>query len=129
MQKTTEQAKTNMSAPMKLLQAIKKNSFLRYGLPMLVLVVGGAYGLKEFRSLRYEIIDKRKTVDPETEARMKQLQKEKKASVAEEYEKMQQSDLDNWHNIRGPRPWEDSKEFQMMQRENVEKSKHISTKR
>ncbi|XP_054759096.1 cytochrome c oxidase assembly protein COX16 homolog, mitochondrial-like [Lytechinus pictus] len=118
-----------MSAPMKLLQAIKKNSFLRYGLPMLVLVIGGAYGLKEFRSLRYEIIDKRKTVDPETEARMKQLQKEKKASVAEEYEKMQQSDLDNWHNIRGPRPWEDSKEFQMMQRENNEKSKHISTKR
>eukprot|EP00057_Strongylocentrotus_purpuratus_P032041 XP_786464.1 PREDICTED: cytochrome c oxidase assembly protein COX16 homolog, mitochondrial [Strongylocentrotus purpuratus] len=124
-----------MSAPMKgkgflqLVQVIQKNSFLRYGLPMLVLIVGGAYGLKEFRTLRYEIIDKRKTVDPETEARMKQLQKEKKNSVTEEFEKMRRSDLDAWHNIRGPRPWEDSKEFQMMARENIEKTKHISIKR
>ncbi|XP_786464.2 cytochrome c oxidase assembly protein COX16 homolog, mitochondrial [Strongylocentrotus purpuratus] len=124
-----------MSAPMKgkgflqLVQVIQKNSFLRYGLPMLVLIVGGAYGLKEFRTLRYEIIDKRKTVDPETEARMKQLQKEKKNSVTEEFEKMRRSDLDAWHNIRGPRPWEDSKEFQMMARENIEKTKQISIKR
>ncbi|XP_071499875.1 cytochrome c oxidase assembly protein COX16 homolog, mitochondrial-like [Diadema antillarum] len=123
-----------MAAPMGtkgggLLQRLRRNTFFKYGLPMLVLIVGGAYGLKEFRTLRYEIIDKRKTVDPETEERMKQRQKAKKASLAEEFERLQQQDLDTWHNIRGPRPWEDSKEFQTMQRQNMEKSKNVELTR
>ena len=34
---------------------------------------------------------------------------------------MEEGDLDTWHNIRGPRPWEDSKEYQEMARENIRK--------
>ncbi|XP_033626897.1 cytochrome c oxidase assembly protein COX16 homolog, mitochondrial-like [Asterias rubens] len=101
--------------------AVRKNKFLRFGLPMLVLVVGGSFGLKEFRTLRYDIIDKRKTVDPETEERMNARRKKEKVTVEGEFKKMEEGDLDTWHNIRGPRPWEDSKEYQEMARENIRK--------
>ena len=30
---------------------------------------------------------------------------------------MQEVDIDNWQNIRGPRPWEDSKTVQDAQRQ------------
>lgn len=34
------------------------------------------------------------------------------------YEEFKKSNLDNWENIRGPRPWEDSKTVQDEQRKN-----------
>lgn len=34
--------------------------------------------------------------------------KEDKTDLLEEYQKMQENmDIDNWQNVRGPRPWED----------------------
>ncbi|XP_038072453.1 cytochrome c oxidase assembly protein COX16 homolog, mitochondrial-like [Patiria miniata] len=111
-----------MAAPLvKIVDAIKKSRFLKFGLPMLVIVVGGSFGLKEFRTLRYEIIDKRKTVDPETDEKMNEYKRKDKITIEGEFEKLQNDDIDTWHNIRGPRPWENSKEFQSMQRENAEK--------
>lgn len=35
-------------------------------------------------------------------------------------QKLQKEDIDTWHNIRGPRPWENSKEFQEMLRQHKE---------
>lgn len=32
-------------------------------------------------------------------------------------QKLEKSNLDNWENIRGPRPWEDSRAVQKQQRE------------
>ncbi|XP_022088601.1 cytochrome c oxidase assembly protein COX16 homolog, mitochondrial-like [Acanthaster planci] len=111
-----------MAASMnKILDAVKKSRFLRFGVPMLVIVVGGSFGLKEFRTLRYEIIDRRKTVDLETDEKLNEYKKKDKITIEGEYKKLQNEDIDTWHNIRGPRPWEDSKEFQAMQRENTEK--------
>ncbi|KTG05513.1 hypothetical protein cypCar_00024658 [Cyprinus carpio] len=69
---------------------LQKNRTLKYGIPMLLLVVGGSFGLREFTQIRYD------------------AQKLKK-------KKLKDLDLDGWKNIRGPRPWEDSKEQQQAQ--------------
>lgn len=42
---------------------------------------------------------------------------EKQSSMLEvEYEKIKELNLEKWKNIRGPRPWEDSRELQEQQR-------------
>nr|XP_002731450.1 PREDICTED: cytochrome c oxidase assembly protein COX16 homolog, mitochondrial-like [Saccoglossus kowalevskii] len=112
-----------MAAPIastirKYAEAITKNKFLRHGLPMLLLIVGGSFGLKEFSSLRYETRYIKK-IDPELEATMKKGKK--KITLDEELEKIQEKDLDKWVNIRGPRPWEDSKQVQDEQRKRLSK--------
>ncbi|CAK6975595.1 cytochrome c oxidase assembly protein COX16 homolog%2C mitochondrial [Scomber scombrus] len=74
-----------------ILKALRRNKTLRYGVPMLLLVVGGSFGLREFTQIRYD------------------AQKIKK-------KKLREKNMDEWKNIRGPRPWEDSKEYQEQQR-------------
>ncbi|XP_052041495.1 uncharacterized protein LOC127687172 isoform X2 [Apodemus sylvaticus] len=39
-----------------LLRALRKNKTLRYGVPMLLLVVGGSFGLREFSQIRYDAV-------------------------------------------------------------------------
>ncbi|XP_034381286.1 cytochrome c oxidase assembly protein COX16 homolog, mitochondrial isoform X1 [Cyclopterus lumpus] len=96
------------------LKALQKNKTLRYGVPMLLLVVGGSFGLREFTQIRYDAQRIRKRLDPSLEAK---VNIEKQSVILEEqYEKMKQVDLEEWKNIRGPRPWEDSKEYQEQQR-------------
>ncbi|XP_060031545.1 cytochrome c oxidase assembly protein COX16 homolog, mitochondrial isoform X2 [Erinaceus europaeus] len=59
-------------------RALHKNKTLRYGVPMLM--------------------------DPELEKKLKMS----KVTLESEYEKIKDSAFDDWKNIRGPRPWEDS---------------------
>ncbi|XP_020842070.1 cytochrome c oxidase assembly protein COX16 homolog, mitochondrial isoform X2 [Phascolarctos cinereus] len=61
-------------------RALKKNKTLRYGVPMMILVIGGSFGLREFSQIRYDAVKAKKIKD---------------------------STFDDWKNIRGPRPWED----------------------
>ncbi|XP_060889167.1 cytochrome c oxidase assembly protein COX16 homolog, mitochondrial [Labrus bergylta] len=96
------------------LKALRKNKTVRYGVPMLLLVVGGSFGLREFTQLRYDEQRIRKKLDPSLEAK---VNVEKQSVILEEeYEKMKELNLEEWKNIRGPRPWEDSKEYQEQQR-------------
>ncbi|ERE74220.1 putative cytochrome c oxidase assembly protein COX16 like protein [Cricetulus griseus] len=83
------------------LRALRKNKTLRYGVPMLLLVVGGSFGLREFSQIRYDAV--RIKVDPELEKKLK----ENKITLESEYEKIKDSTFEDWKNIRGPRPWED----------------------
>ncbi|XP_072313511.1 cytochrome c oxidase assembly protein COX16 homolog, mitochondrial isoform X2 [Eucyclogobius newberryi] len=70
------------------LKALQKNKTVKYGVPMLL--------------------------DPELEA---QVNVQRQANILEdEYEKLQEVKVDEWKNIRGPRPWEDSREYQEQQR-------------
>ncbi|XP_044916069.1 cytochrome c oxidase assembly protein COX16 homolog, mitochondrial isoform X2 [Felis catus] len=62
------------------MRALRKNKTIRYGVPMLVLIVGGSFGLREFSQIRYDAVKIKKIKD---------------------------STFDDWKNIRGPRPWED----------------------
>ncbi|XP_036592006.1 cytochrome c oxidase assembly protein COX16 homolog, mitochondrial isoform X2 [Trichosurus vulpecula] len=61
-------------------RALKKSKTLRYGVPMIVLIIGGSFGLREFSQIRYDAVKAKKIKD---------------------------SAFDDWKNIRGPRPWED----------------------
>ncbi|XP_027855627.1 cytochrome c oxidase assembly protein COX16 homolog, mitochondrial isoform X2 [Xiphophorus couchianus] len=59
-------------------------------------------------------------LDPSLEAK---VNPEKQAVILEEeYEKLKEIHLDEWKNIRGPRPWEDSREYQEQQRSNLSKT-------
>ncbi|XP_015908117.2 cytochrome c oxidase assembly protein COX16 homolog, mitochondrial [Parasteatoda tepidariorum] len=85
-------------------QNLKRKKFFSYGLPFLILLVGGSFGIKYFASLRYEV---RKSELLKPENLEKYGIKKKKVTLEEEYEKIKQLDIDNWENIRGPRPWEE----------------------
>ncbi|XP_023276818.1 cytochrome c oxidase assembly protein COX16 homolog, mitochondrial-like isoform X2 [Seriola lalandi dorsalis] len=70
------------------IKALQKNKTVRYGVPMLL--------------------------DPSLEAKVN-IEKQP-VILEEEYEKMRELNLEEWKNIRGPRPWEDSREYQEQQR-------------
>ncbi|KAG8560854.1 hypothetical protein GDO81_015159 [Engystomops pustulosus] len=80
----------------KLWLSCKNNPTVRYGVPMLLLVIGGSFGLREFTQIRYDVQKLKNT-------------------------KLKQKNYDEWKNIRGPRPWEDSKSYQDNQRTSVTK--------
>ncbi|XP_056151319.1 cytochrome c oxidase assembly protein COX16 homolog, mitochondrial [Lampris incognitus] len=95
-------------------KALQRNKTVRYGVPMLLLVVGGSFGLREFTQIRYDAQKLRKKLDPALEAKVNNQRQSH--MLEEEYEKLKDVNLDQWRNIRGPRPWEDSKEYQEQQR-------------
>ncbi|GIY37290.1 cytochrome c oxidase assembly protein COX16 homolog, mitochondrial [Caerostris darwini] len=81
----------------------KKRSF-RFGLPFLLFMFFGSFGLERFASLRYEF-RRNETLKPENLE--KYGIKKKKVVLQEELEKYKQLDINSWENIRGPRPWEE----------------------
>uniref|UniRef100_A0A8D3AEW6 Cytochrome c oxidase assembly protein COX16 homolog, mitochondrial n=2 Tax=Scophthalmus maximus TaxID=52904 RepID=A0A8D3AEW6_SCOMX len=96
------------------LKLLQKNKTIKYGVPMLLLVVGGSFGLREFTQIRYDSQKIKRKLDPSLEARVN-LEKQP-VMLEEEYQKLKDLKLDEWKNIRGPRPWEDSREYQEQQR-------------
>ncbi|XP_028293667.1 cytochrome c oxidase assembly protein COX16 homolog, mitochondrial [Gouania willdenowi] len=101
------------------LKTLQRNKTIKYGVPMLLLVVGGSFGLREFTQIRYDAQRIRKRLDPSLEAKVDVHRQS--VILEEEYQKLQEANLDEWKNIRGPRPWEDSKEYQEQQRNNLRK--------
>lgn len=81
---------------------------------MLLLVVGGSFGLREFTQIRYDAQKIQRKLDPSLEAKVDKARQS--VILEEEYEKMKAVNLEDWKNIRGPRPWEDSREYQEQQR-------------
>lgn len=95
-----------------------KNSFFKHFLPFCALCVGSFVGLAEFRKLNYTFKRNDETVI--FKEYLKQVgmeegdfQMKSTPSLEEEYENVVKDiNIDNWKNIRGPRPWEKSKETQ-----------------
>uniref|UniRef100_A0A3P8SKL5 Cytochrome c oxidase assembly protein COX16 homolog, mitochondrial n=1 Tax=Amphiprion percula TaxID=161767 RepID=A0A3P8SKL5_AMPPE len=102
------------------LRTLQKNKTVKYGVPMLLLIVGGSFGLREFTQIRYDAQKLKRKMDPALEAKVN-MQRQS-VILEEEYEKLKELKLDEWKNIRGPRPWEDSKEYQEQQRSNLSKN-------
>ncbi|XP_067413928.1 cytochrome c oxidase assembly protein COX16 homolog, mitochondrial isoform X2 [Emydura macquarii macquarii] len=73
-------------------RAFGQSKALQYGLPMMILIIGGSFGLREFTQIRYDV--------------QKRLSK-----------KLQNSNFEDWKNVRGPRPWEDSKSLQQQHKQ------------
>ncbi|CAG9790886.1 unnamed protein product [Diatraea saccharalis] len=88
-----------------LIATSKKRSF-RYGLPFILFVIGGSFGLREWTQIRYQFAQV-KGVSRE-EAEKMGLHKEKKVSLETVYDDIQKLDIDNWENKRGPRPLEEN---------------------
>ncbi|XP_046677849.1 cytochrome c oxidase assembly protein COX16 homolog, mitochondrial [Homalodisca vitripennis] len=91
------------------IKKITKSRFVRFGIPFLTLVVGGSFGLRNFTSLRYEYSNKSMAAREEIIKRGIEMKKQGEVTLEAEYEKVKDLDIDNWTNIRGPRPWEEQK--------------------
>lgn len=97
---------------------ILNNKHFKYGAPFILVVVGGSFGLQFYSQLRYDVQAENRMIG-KTEAIRALTGNKKPISIEEAYEEYQKKvDLDNWKNIRGPRPWEgDNTEY----REIIEK--------
>lgn len=104
---------------------IFKSKHFKYGAPFIILVVGGSYGLQVYSQLRYDIQNERHIM-----TKTKELQKivgaAKPKTIEEEYEEYKKTvDIDNWKNIRGPRPWEsDNQEYKELIEKRAAESKN-----
>ncbi|KAI6068512.1 cytochrome c oxidase assembly protein COX16 homolog, mitochondrial isoform X3 [Oxyura jamaicensis] len=98
---------------MERLRRLWRGRTMTYGVPLLLYLVGGSFGLREFAQIRYDVHKLRGTVDPALKEKLKQ----NNVTLESEYEKLEKSDLDNWENIRGPQLWEDSRAVQQQRRE------------
>ncbi|XP_067005719.2 cytochrome c oxidase assembly protein COX16 homolog, mitochondrial [Anabrus simplex] len=90
------------------LARLSKINFFRYGVPFLLLVVGGSFGLKEFTVLRYQYSKKSALRPEEAEKYGVKMKKPGEVTLEKEYEKVKEMDIDNWSIVRGPRPWEEN---------------------
>uniref|UniRef100_A0A2K5DUG2 Cytochrome c oxidase assembly protein COX16 homolog, mitochondrial n=1 Tax=Aotus nancymaae TaxID=37293 RepID=A0A2K5DUG2_AOTNA len=77
------------------MRVLRKIKSLGYRVPMLLLIVGGSFGLCEFSQIQYDAMKGK--LDPEAN----------KITLESEYEKIKDSTFDDWKNIQGPRHWED----------------------
>jgi len=95
---------------------ISKNKHFQNGVPFFLFIFGGAYALREFRSVRYDSNlnpKATKLITPEeafgdiAKKSNKISHKQSKATLEEDLDTLYNKvDLDNWENKRGPRPWE-----------------------
>lgn len=97
-----------------------RSRFFRFGVPFLTIVVGGSFLLKQFASVRYTTRKSLMLSPEELEKETGVKMKKQKVSIESIYEEMRKTDLDTWENIRGPRPWEDSKTVQDEQRKRTQ---------
>ncbi|CAG4935131.1 cytochrome c oxidase assembly protein COX16 homolog, mitochondrial [Colias croceus] len=88
------------------LKELSKRKSVKYGLPFILFVVGGSFGLREWTQVRYQFA-RVKGVTKE-EAEKMGLHKAREPTLEDAYEEIQKLDIDNWENKRGPRPWETS---------------------
>ncbi|KAK2532252.1 cytochrome c oxidase assembly protein COX16 homolog, mitochondrial [Columba livia] len=98
---------------MKRLRKLWRGRTMTFGVPLLLYLVGGSFGLREFAQIRYDVHKLHGKVDPALKEKLKQ----NTVTLESEYEKLKGADLDNWENIRGPRLWEDSRTVQQQRRE------------
>nr|CAI5858598.1 unnamed protein product [Callosobruchus analis] len=92
------------------LQKIFKRRLFRYGIPFFVLMIGGSLGLKEFTQLRYQFSKVSKIRPDELQKVGIEMKKPGEVTLESEFEKIKNLDIENWEQIRGPRPWEEKTE-------------------
>ncbi|GFN97788.1 cytochrome c oxidase assembly protein cox16 homolog, mitochondrial [Plakobranchus ocellatus] len=98
-----------------------RSRFARTGVPFVIFIVGGSFFLKQFASVRYEFRKGKRLSKDEAESLG--LKTADVQTVTQDLLKdIQKGDLDNWQNIRGPRPWEDSKTYQTEERAKIAQS-------
>ncbi|XP_015776573.1 PREDICTED: cytochrome c oxidase assembly protein COX16 homolog, mitochondrial-like [Acropora digitifera] len=83
------------------------SQFLRFGVPMITLIVAGSFALKEFTEIKIKRRDEKSHALNKEEALQALPHKGKQETLEEVYEDITKKlDIDHWENKRGPRPWE-----------------------
>ncbi|XP_011146836.1 cytochrome c oxidase assembly protein COX16 homolog, mitochondrial [Harpegnathos saltator] len=77
---------------------------VKFGIPFMIFVIGGSFGLREFTELRY-IYKKTRYIKDEVKGTGIKLKPSQEITLEREYENLQKADLDNWENTRIKRPW------------------------
>jgi len=99
------------------LNKVLGNKHVRYGVPFFSFIFGGAFALKQFRSVRYDSDinpNAKKFIKPEEafgdvlrERNIELKNTYRDVPIEEELENLEKIDVDNWENKRGPRAWEE----------------------
>ena len=85
---------------------LKRNRFVSFGIPFLLFIVVGSFGLSEITAIRVKKRDEKNRLLTAEET-LKYQKKVDKVHVGEEFVQIQKKiDIDSWENKRGPRPWE-----------------------
>ncbi|XP_022129924.2 cytochrome c oxidase assembly protein COX16 homolog, mitochondrial [Pieris rapae] len=98
----------HLSSLSKTMREYSRKKSIKYGVPFILFIVGGSFGLREWTQLRYQF-SQVKGVSKE-EAEKMGLHKAREVTLEDAYEEIQNLDIDNWENKRGPRPWETNEE-------------------
>ncbi|XP_076354026.1 cytochrome c oxidase assembly protein COX16 homolog l(3)neo43 [Tachypleus tridentatus] len=104
------------------LKSITERKFFKYGVPFLILTVGGSFGLKYFAILRYQYRKNNMLSAEEVEKYGIKKRKEGEVTLETEYEKIKEMDINNWENIRGPRPWEETEYIETIKQKQAERN-------
>ena len=83
-----------------------RSRLFKFGVPFFAVVIGGSFVLEQFAKIRYEYRRSQLLPKEVAEAGIK-MRKPEEVTLEKEFEKLQKLDIDNWENIRGPRPWEE----------------------
>ncbi|RMC00482.1 hypothetical protein DUI87_23093 [Hirundo rustica rustica] len=120
---------------MEKLRRLWKGRTMTFGVPLLLYLIGGSFGLREFAQIRYDVHNLHGKIKKlqirsnnftelvaiglvyEVDPALKEKFKKNTVTLESEYEKLEKSNLDNWENIRGPSVWEDSRTVQKQRRE------------
>ncbi|KAI8044574.1 cytochrome c oxidase assembly protein COX16 homolog, mitochondrial [Drosophila gunungcola] len=84
----------------------KRKSF-KYGIPFLIMMVAGSFGLQQFSNLRYQYTKKQPVTPEEMKKYGVNMKNRQEVTLESEYDKVKSVDIDHWENKRGPRPWEE----------------------
>lgn len=84
------------------------------------MVIGGSYALKFHSQARYDLYNERHII-----TKTKEMRQLKPVAIEDEYKNYKETvNLDNWKNIRGPRPWEgDNTEYKELIEKRARESK------
>ncbi|XP_065051777.1 cytochrome c oxidase assembly protein COX16 homolog, mitochondrial-like [Rhopilema esculentum] len=94
---------------MKLTRATSR--FIKFGVPLVVFIVAGSFGLAEFTEIKVKRRDeKARKLSADEASKFEKNRRKTPLSIEHVYQKVQEDlDIDVWENKRGPRPWEESK--------------------
>ncbi|KAI7690217.1 Cytochrome c oxidase assembly protein COX16 -like protein [Sarcoptes scabiei] len=94
-------------------------SILKYSLPFVSFIILGSVALREFTSIRYEVHNYKTRFGTKRRWSGDENDNDENDDLAVNDDKIIMEQLqsnndknDDWINIRGPRPWEDNREFE-----------------
>ncbi|XP_012254616.1 cytochrome c oxidase assembly protein COX16 homolog, mitochondrial [Athalia rosae] len=84
-----------------------KTPSARYGIPFVLFVVGGSFGLQKFTEIKFKYANTGVLIHEEAKKAGIEMKKPEEVTLEAVYDSVKDIDIENWKNVRGPRPWEE----------------------